>query len=156
MVNILKLKIFLLSNKILRVLILSDASSIWKKVTGTPSSSSFSLSRSYNLCQLMSEVGHLTHPLVANRLGDYIQGMRPQIDDLCFQEHKLQGVNLETNLFRVWPRASTWARDASPCYSATNPMGGATKGRLLLLVHPNWCSQVIDFGRCANNGAIWI
>lgn len=45
----------------------------------------------------------LNDPLVASRLGNYIKGMRPQIDISCLQEHKLQDTHLETNLFRVWP-----------------------------------------------------
>lgn len=95
--------------------------------------------------QLMSiNVKGFNDPLVANILGEYIKGMRPQIDVLCLQEYKLQGVNLETNLFRVWPRASRWARDASQGYSTSNPTSEANKGGIALLVHPNWCSQVID------------
>jgi hypothetical protein len=51
----------------------------------------------------------------------------PKVDILCVQEHKLQGDALDTNLFRVWPRASSWAKAASTGYSTLNPIGGATQ-----------------------------
>lgn len=85
----------------------------------------------------------------------YIRDMRPTLDIVAIQEHKVRGLSLTQVTTRLWRQAKAFGLEASVGYGH-NPLGaGAGCGGLITMLHPRWTRMVSANGALLENRAQW-
>ncbi len=71
--------------------------------------------------------------------------MGPQVDILCFQEHKFQR-NKAMNIGKtIWPNVVLWIAKANEGYTFERQQGTIGKGGTCIIMDPIWAKFVTDY-----------
>jgi exonuclease III len=97
--------------------------------------------------QLLSyNVRGLNTPGAIEALRTYIFGIKPSLDIVMIQEHKLRLVAAQQLSDRLWKRAQAWCLEAEDDYNHLSQDAGAGRGGVITLLNPRWKQFVTQQG----------
>ncbi|KAL3682785.1 hypothetical protein R1sor_000807 [Riccia sorocarpa] len=91
------------------------------------------------------------------KLRNVILSIKPALDVMAIQEHKLRDSNIDFITSTIWPHATVFNLPAADgLHAQRNPLVSGGKGGVLLLVSPTFCPIIVQHGTIPNEGGLWI
>jgi exonuclease III len=98
----------------------------------------------------------LNEEFALNSLRMYVQDVRPRLDFLAIQEHKLRGNALSCIGTVLWRSASFWDLDASPGYGHSPDKEGAGCSGVATFLASQWARLISSTGSLFDNRVHYI